>query len=1528
MPDLESVEQDFIANLTRYLGALDDGIAKAAEFARANKEAEDAVVAMASAVNDAAVAAGADLGALAGRADDLRDAFGTAAGAADALAGRSDDLRDAFALAAGAADAAARSLDGAGLAAAGVGVAFGDANDSVSSMTRRLGTLNGRVDDTVVHLVLLDDELDKKIAAFTGTAAGALALSAAMSAMSAKATASAAATATAASGFRIWGTGIRLTGTAIHWLIAGTSEFLATAIPALIAGAAGAFVLYQGAVEQVSFRMEALYTATEATASLLNRTSGDVLGLGHAWQTAQDAANPLAWELLGAYINGAKTSMHGLADAGLQVDQIFTRFAAKLDVDMRQGAQQITGLLANMVPDLTEFGQVFGNIGHAILNFASDMPGLAEVLLQVAAAISTVIRWISELPHWMVLSFMAFEEFIRWGGLLSGMIAPLVMRLGMLASAAGASGLGIALTNASTSMTMFAGASRAFFGLIGSMITQMVLWGRTIVATISALGLLRGSMALLSAITPFGWALIAVAALAGLYLWLNRVDQGASQLADTLDKRLADATSLDTIQVATQNIRQLDQALQQTGTAAAGSLSALIGKMSGLGGSTKQTGAAFSFLGQTIASAIGGNVGASPLGELTNSLKLQQTAIGMTIDGANKLSRVYGTTFVQSLALADAAGVDLGKTQIVMGKNANIAGQQVENLVTGYKGLDQVGGILGADLNVLSIQAGLANSQVGKLNQGWDGFIQNETSITSTLASLSEGVQNMGHVVADTSNHLAGITGGQTLTVKQFALAMRSFTGVGAQVWSNFDQGISSAQQYMDALRTATAYGGVSLRQFHEAMAYSVGELLPFAAHSRTATEELSGLAQEAGGPATGNFQTLKQWVDGNKISAKQYADIVQQLTGQLSNAGAAAKEFATTLQSAMQARIANALLGTENLNRTVGQFATAVRDSGGTITAQSPAYKAMFDFLTSSNFTAAQATAQLKLMMNQIDGTGSAASRSTGPLGAMKGAISGVGNEAATAAAAVRAVALAVDALHSKTIYVDVVQEGSGLNLGGSGGLRITGGSGASGSVQRKAAGGTAHRGLAMVGEEGPELMWMRGGEHILPAGPTRALMHAAGSVRGYAGGTSTFEKLLHLLERDFRLIENGLRIQLKKPEGVWFPSIAKAVEDIRRDFKKHLISQQEELKLLHLAEARNKRLEGIAARHAESRDLTALANLFAPKHHATKLIGPIADLMKQVEREHGAGVIGKAQEGRLVRQLRHDNWKLTELERDRSRILDRLKKAESSYLAKIAAERQYAASVTSSAESSASLSTIMGGQSGPVSSSYLLASMRIDETQITRFDRDIRKLEKLGLDHNLLNQIIQMGPAQGDQVAQALINGPLSNIKAMNATESHIVSASKNLGQSTSREMYSAGIDAAKGLVNGLKHQEAAIDKVMEKVARDMVRTLRRELRSHSPSDAAREIGRDFIDGIPLGVRDRLPSLDSSLRSAAGHVTSSLRSAAGVPGGSGTAEMTFPVTVMLDGKVLFRSVQTQSLRTDRRNGASNTSLRRGRGQ
>ena len=77
-----------------------------------------------------------------------------------------------------------------------------------------------------------------------------------------------------------------------------------------------------------------MYGATEATAAMISKTTGDVLGLGHAFQTAQNAANPIAYELLGDYVNAARSHMVDLAAAGLQVDRALGELAARIDVDL------------------------------------------------------------------------------------------------------------------------------------------------------------------------------------------------------------------------------------------------------------------------------------------------------------------------------------------------------------------------------------------------------------------------------------------------------------------------------------------------------------------------------------------------------------------------------------------------------------------------------------------------------------------------------------------------------------------------------------------------------------------------------------------------------------------------------------------------------------------------------------------------------------------------------------------------------------------------------------------------------------------------------------------------------------------------------------------------------------------------------------------------------------------------------------------------------------------------------------------
>ena len=94
-------------------------------------------------------------------------------------------------------------------------------------------------------------------------------------------------------------------------------------------------------------------------------------------------------------------------------------------------------LLSHMESDLTGVGQFFGNLGNALASFASQMPGLAEVLLHVLDMITGGLKDVIDfagqfrIAGWSILTVvMAFEEFNRWGSLLVGLLG----RMGLATS--------------------------------------------------------------------------------------------------------------------------------------------------------------------------------------------------------------------------------------------------------------------------------------------------------------------------------------------------------------------------------------------------------------------------------------------------------------------------------------------------------------------------------------------------------------------------------------------------------------------------------------------------------------------------------------------------------------------------------------------------------------------------------------------------------------------------------------------------------------------------------------------------------------------------------------------------------------------------------------------------------------------------------------------------------------------------------------------------------------------------------------
>jgi hypothetical protein len=126
--------------------------------------------------------------------------------------------------------------------------------------------------------------------------------------------------------------------------------------------------------------------------------------------------------------------------------------------------------------------------------------------------------------------------------------------------------------------------------------------------------------------------------------------------------------------------------------------------------------------------------------------------------------------------------------------------------------------------------------------------------------------------------------------------------------------------------------------------------------------------------------------------------------------------------------------------------------------------------------------------------------------------ALENMGLSAKTATKLVDGLARAVAGLHSKKI--SITTELFTVKHGATGVF----GSNSSMAVGKAAASGTpsASRGMYLVGEQGPELMYMHGGEQIVPAPRTSdtlaALASAAASGGGGGGGTAEIHVHAHL--------------------------------------------------------------------------------------------------------------------------------------------------------------------------------------------------------------------------------------------------------------------------------------------------------------------------------------------------------------------------------------------------------------------------------
>lgn len=191
-----------------------------------------------------------------------------------------------------------------------------------------------------------------------------------------------------------------------------------------------------------------------------------------------------------------------------------------------------------------------------------------------------------------------------------------------------------------------------------------------------------------------------------------------------------------------------------------------------------------------------------------------------------------------------------------------------------------------------------------------------------------------------------------------------------------------------------------------------------------------------------------------------------------------------------------------------------------------------------------------------------------------------------------------------------------------------------------------------------------------------------------------------------------------------------------------------------------------------------------------------------------------------------------------------------------KIKAAKDFASSTTDSAKSYASVTGLdFGGHAITAGGAAVRLGARL--TTLSNFAASIKTLAKRGLSKTMLRQIIEGGPEQAGQLAAALASASGSDISRLNTVQGQIDKAATGLGQTSANALYDSGKKAGQGFLSGLLGQQGELEKAMTKLAASIAKTLKKELKIHSPSLVTKDLGLRTSQGVAVGLVAGVPAV-----------------------------------------------------------------------
>lgn len=266
------------------------------------------------------------------------------------------------------------------------------------------------------------------------------------------------------------------------------------------------------------------------------------------------------------------------------------------------------------------------------------------------------------------------------------------------------------------------------------------------------------------------------------------------------------------------------------------------------------------------------------------------------------------------------------------------------------------------------------------------------------------------------------------------------------------------------------------------------------------------------------------------------------------------------------------------------------------------------------------------------------------------------------------------------------------------------------------------------------------------------------------------------------------------------------------------------------------------------------------------SKVKSVATSLANKVKDAFNAGKISRSSELQALKIIDSGTDRLKGIAKAREKVADQLKAAQDKLTAALKVKADYAAQVKNEALAFGAYTNSDVSNSGD-----MLQSMK-DRLKVTQnYVAMLKTLVKRGLNNTTYKELVDKGVEAGTAYAQSLLTGGTNAIREVNSLQKSLGAAATSLGSSASTTLYQAGVDAAQGLVDGLKSKYKALSDTMKSLAHELVKAIKKALKIHSPSRVFRDdVGANMALGIAEGVTGKSAAVSTALDKVTSYTSS----------------------------------------------------------